>query len=208
MILSRRTLLGTALGGSALLLVAGPGRAQQDAEAEAFQRALTHDPDQPVIGNQDGDVTLVEFYDYQCPYCRQGHSAILNLVRRDGNIRLVMKDWPIFGETSLHGVKLGLGAANLGQYEAAHEAMMALEGRRIEAGAMEHTLRGAGIDPDAALDAFGQDEARWMELVARNEAQAMAIGLRGTPAYVIGWNLMAGAYDIEIIRAVIARERG
>lgn len=115
--LTRRTLVGSALGGG-LPLVAGRGRAQE--EAEAFRHALTHDPDQPVIGNPQGDVTLVEFYDYQCPCCRQGHPAILDLMRGDGNIRLVMKDWPIFGETSVHGLKLGLGAAGLGRYEAAH----------------------------------------------------------------------------------------
>ncbi len=205
---SRRTLIGSALAGSGLLLIAGRGQAQQDAEAEAFQRDLTHDPDQPVIGNPEGDITLVEFYDYQCPYCRQGHPAILDLVRSDGNIRLVMKDWPIFGETSVHGLKLGLGAASLGQYEAAHEALMALEGRRISAEAMDAAARGAAVDPDAALAAFARDEARWMGLVARNEAQAAAIGLRGTPAYLVGWNLMAGAYEADIISEVIARVRG
>lgn len=206
MTLTRRTLIGSAIGGG-LLLAAGPSRAQ-DTDAEAFRRELTHDPDQPVIGNPEGNVTLVEFYDYQCPFCRRGHPALLDLVRTDGNIRLVMKDWPIFGETSFHGFKLGLGAASLGQYEAAHEALMRIEGRRIEAQAMDEAVRAAGVDPATALAAFVQDEARWTGLVTRNEAQAHAIGLRGTPAYLIGWTLMPGAYDIDIIREVIANERG
>ncbi|MFE3839024.1 DsbA family protein [Pseudogemmobacter sonorensis] len=206
MTLTRRTLIGSAIGGG-LLLAAGPIRAQ-DADAEAFRRELTHDPDQPVIGNPEGNVTLVEFYDYQCPFCRRGHPELLDMVRTDGNIRLVMKDWPIFGETSFHGLKLGLGAASLGQYEAAHEALMRIEGRRIEAQAMDEAVRAAGVDPATALAAFAQDEARWTGLVARNEAQARAIGLRGTPAYLVGWTLMAGAYDIAIIREAIMRERG
>lgn len=205
MTLTRRTLIGSAIG-SGLLLIAGPSRAQH-ADAEAFQRELTRDPDQPVIGNPEGDVTLVEFYDYQCPFCRRGHPALLDLVRTDGNIRLVMKDWPIFGETSVHGLKLGLGAASLGQYEAAHEALMRIEGRRIEAQAMDEAVRAAGVDPSTALTAFERDEARWTGLVSRNEAQARAIGLQGTPAYLVGWTLMAGAYDIDIIREVIGKER-
>lgn len=205
--LSRRAVISTTMGMAGLLLVANRARAQ-DAEAEAFQKDLTHDPDQPVIGNPDGDVTLVEFFDYQCPFCRQGHPAILDLVRSDGGIRLVMKDWPIFGAASAHGVRLGLGAANLGKYEVAHEALMALEGKRIAEEVMNEAVRDAGVDPDAAMTAFAQDELRWSGLIARNEAQAAAIGLQGTPAYLVGWNLMAGAYDVEIIREVIARERG
>ncbi len=204
--LTRRNLIGSAMG-TGLFLVAGPGRAQ-DAEAEAFRRELTHDPDQPLLGNPEGDVTLVEFYDYQCPFCRKGHLGLMDMVRADGNIRLVMKDWPIFGEASVHGLRLGLGAAGLGQYEAAHEALMQIEGRRVAPEVMDETVRAAGVDPAAALAGFAREEARWMGLVSRNEAQARAIGLQGTPAYLIGWTLMPGAYEIDVIRDVIAKERG
>lgn len=206
MSLSRRTLIGSAIG-SGMLLAMGPARAQ-DAEAEVFRREITHDPDQPLLGNPDGDVTLVEFYDYQCPFCRRGHPALLDMVQTDGNIRLVMKDWPIFGASSVHGLQLGLGAAGLGQYGIAHEALMRIGGRRIAAEQMDEAVRLAGVDPAAALAAYAQNEPRWSGLIARNDAQARAIGLQGTPAYLVGWTLLPGAYEIDILRDVIAKERG
>ena len=101
MILTRRNLIGTGAGG--LLLGAGAvslwpetGQAQQ-----LTIDAVFNDPDAPVQGNPDGDVTLVKYFDYQCPFCKRMHPMLKDVVAEDGNVRLVMKDWPIFGAASI-----------------------------------------------------------------------------------------------------------
>ncbi len=74
------------------------------------------DLDNPVLGNPDGDVTVVEFFDYQCLYCRANHTELIDVVAEDGNVRLVMKDWPIFGPASIRASQLALGAVHVGAY--------------------------------------------------------------------------------------------
>lgn len=169
---------------------------------------MTHDPDQPVLGNPDGDVTLVEFFDYQCPYCRSTHPQILDLVRRDGNLRLVMKDWPIFGAASVHAVRIGLGAVSQGLYAQVNEALMTQKGRRLDNTTIDATARGVGLDPVAALAAFEAEAPRWTGLIARNAQQAQMLGLVGTPSYVVGRDLFPGVVETRFLRRAIAYARG
>lgn len=202
MTLTRRRLI--VAGGAAIL--AGPGLARTQVPGPD-PRDLTHDPDQPVLGNPDGDVTLVEFYDYQCPYCRAAHPQLLDLVRRDGNLRLVMKDWPIFGEASVYAVRLGLGAVALGRYAALNEALMTLKGRRLDDRTIDATARQVGLDPVAAVQSFEAESGRWAGLIARNAAQAQMLGLFGTPSYVVGMDLFPGATEMTALRRAIAEAR-
>src|SRR5690554_5952850 len=87
---SRRTFLGS--GAALLALSATAGFAQPD---DMTPEAIFHDPDGPALGNPDADLTIVEFFDYQCPFCKKGHPELMDVVKSDGNIRIVMKDWPI-----------------------------------------------------------------------------------------------------------------
>ncbi|NPD15963.1 thioredoxin domain-containing protein [Xinfangfangia sp. D13-10-4-6] len=196
------------------LLLAHPSVAQAEGAADDMipgeaPRDITHDPDQPVLGNPDGDVTIVEYFDYQCPFCREGHPALLDLVRRDGNLRLVMKDFPIFGETSLRGVQLGLGSVSLGRYAQVNEALMAGKGRRVDAAGMDQAVRAAGVDPEAALAAFAREQDKWHGLISRNLAQADYFQLPGTPAYLVGLNLFPRVVTPdELTSAVAAIRRG
>ncbi len=190
-------------------MLAGSGFAARGGEMLPGEapRELTHDPDQPVLGNPDGDVTIVEYFDYQCPFCRESYPALLDYVASDGKIRLVMKDWPIFGEASVRGVQLGLGAVALGRYPEVSAALMAGKGRRVDALRMDEAVRAAGLDPEAAIASFEREREKWVSLIDRTMAEADFFGLPGTPAYVVGLNLFPRITEIDELREAVAAVR-
>lgn len=201
MTLTRRGLLGAGLGS----LIIGPALAQT---SPADMRKLTHDPDQPVLGNPDGNVTVIEFYDYGCPFCRESYPGLRDMVARDGNIRLVMKDWPIFGGPSITAMKIGLGSVEAGRYEAVHDAMMAIKGRGIEQDQIDQAVQAAGMEPDDALVAFSREEDRWMEMLMRIDDEAAMFNLAGTPAFLIGLNLFPGVASVSDMEQAVIEARG
>lgn len=203
--LTRRAVLAAGPGALCLLRTR-PLRAEEMVPGEGPPE-ITHDPDQPVLGNPEGDVTVVEFFDYQCPFCRAAHPALLDFIRRDGNLRLVMKDFPIFGEASVRGVQLGLGSVALGRYAEVNQALLAGEGRRMDAARMDAAVRSAGGDPEEALAGFDREYDRWTGLVRRNMEQADFLGLRGTPSYLVGLNLFPRVTEIAELQAAVAAVR-
>ena len=188
---TRRMMLGA---GGALILAGfvGGGMALRRRAAELADTDVLDDPDIPVLGNPQGDITIVEFFDYQCPFCKRGHEDLLALVAGDGNIRLMMRDWPVFGAPSVLAAQLVLGAASLGEYASAHGALMATEGR-LAAPQIRRALAGVGVDHIAAEDAFRRDRTRWDALLSRNAAHAARMGLQGTPVFAIGRAMPPGA---------------
>lgn len=209
MSITRRDILAVTAGagvagmaGGAILLTRGGGTET----AEMTIEDVLHDPDNPILGNPEGALTIVEYFDYQCPYCKMGHSMLTDAVAEDGNIRLVMKDWPIFGAASVLASQLVFGAASMGGYAQAHEALMATEARLTE-DQIRQVLRGGGIDTDAALAAYRADRGKWDGLLARNGRQAAELGLQGTPAFIIGARIYPGALDETRLRGAIAEAR-
>jgi len=195
--LTRRTALTgglLALGGTALWTATRPARAQEQPLRPTIDEVM-FDPANPVLGNPEGDVTIVEFFDYQCPYCKANHPVLNEMVEADGNVRLVMKDWPIFG------------AASLGSYLTANDALMATEGR-LDDTLIEETLTKAGLDVAALEAAYGENRDTWDGLLTRNGAQAAAFQLRGTPAFIIGTVIYPGAMDKAGLENAIAMARG
>lgn len=211
----RHVLAGTAglglagLAGGVVLLTrsrGGGNGASGTAAAEMTADDMLHDPDNPVLGNPAGTLTIVEYFDYQCPYCKLGHAMLTRVVGEDGDIRLVMKDWPIFGAPSVLASQLVLGAASMGDYAQAHKALMATEARLSE-DRIRQVLGDGGIDTGAALAAYRAERDKWDGLLARNSAQAAALGLRGTPAFIIGRTIHPGALDETRLRGAIAEAR-
>ncbi|MFD1912073.1 DsbA family protein [Halodurantibacterium flavum] len=209
MTLTRRSILGgaAAFGAGGLAVTALPllGSGGESRDSLGVEDVL-YDIDGPVQGNPEGDVTIVEYFDYQCPYCKMNHPMLLDLVARDGNLRLVMKDWPIFGAPSVQASQLALGAVELGDYEAAHNALMATEGRLSNA-LIEETLEAAGVDPAAAEEAYKANRDRWDRFMTRNSKQAAVFGLRGTPAFIIGTRIYAGALDGRALSTAVSQAR-
>lgn len=166
-----------------------------------------NDPEIPVLGNPDGDVTIVEFYDYQCPFCKRGHPDLVNVVESDGNIRLLMRDWPIFGEPSRYASNLTLSLRkDLARYEAAHGAIMATTGR-LASEQIDDLLLEAGFDPDELAAAYESDKLVIDAIISRNNGLAEGFGLGGTPTFVIGRKVYGGALDAQGLRQAVVEAR-
>jgi len=187
-------------------------QARQKAEEEARQRdalvahrgLLVDDPDDPVLGNAAGDVTVVEFFDYRCPYCKRVTPGLMAAVKADGNVRLVMKEFPILGPESVIAARAALAAQRQGRYQALHVALMELKGEMTEAAILALAER-AGLDVTRLqrdMKAEAIDQA-----LRRNYELAEALGIGGTPAFVIGDTLVPGAMSMDDLRALIAKAR-
>lgn len=147
---------------------------------------ILNDPEAPQAGNPKGDVTLVNFTDYNCPYCKKATPDLHRAVREDGGVRLVYKDWPILSEASVYGAQMALAARYQGQYQRVHMALMSIPGRRIAKERMLAAVEASGVDmPRLRADAAARS-AEILALLRRNMTQADSLGLQGTPTYLIG----------------------
>ncbi|MDE1904667.1 MAG: DsbA family protein [Alphaproteobacteria bacterium] len=165
---------------------------------------LLHDPNSVVAGNPNGDVTLVEFFDYRCPYCKAIEPSLEALIKEDGKLRVVYKEFPILGPTSVVASRAAIAARQQGKYTAFHDRMMALKGN-IDADAVMKVAEASGLDVtklkhDMAAASVGQ-------IIQRNYTLADALGIDATPALVIGDQLTMGAVDIDGLRQLIADAR-
>ena len=202
--LTRRTFAMGAAAGMVGGALAVAGFAQNGAGARSGPTVddVFHDPDQPVLGNPAGDLTIVEYFDYQCPFCKRYHPELVRAVERDGNIRLLMKDWPIFGGTSVRAAQLALGGLADGTYGRAHDALMATEGRLSDQ-QVDDTLQAAGLSLSRLRDGYQGDANRLDALLIRNAQQASAFGLSGTPAFIIGSVIYPGTLNAaDLDRAI------
>ena len=200
--LTRRTVLTVSLAAAtASVLGSRFSFAQQLTKAEVF-----FDRDAPVLGNPKGDVTIVEFFDYQCPYCKKAHPMVEKVVVEDGNVRLVLKDWPILGDASVFAAQAVLGAAQIGKYETAMEALMKTTGRLSQAD-IEKTLTGAGLSMTEIAAAINKHNGKIAGLLDRNYKQALAFNFAGTPSFVIGSAIFPGVLDEKGLKEAIAKAR-
>lgn len=205
--ISRRT-LAQIVAGAGLGYLVGPARADDGpTEADVSREAILFDPAAPIAGNPKGDLTIVVFFDYNCPYCKQSEPELTRLVKTDGKIRLVYKDWPILTPDSIKGAQWALAAKYQGRYDDAHLAMMAIPGPKIPAAHMREAIAKSGVDMDrldADLQAHGDDITK---LLRRNLAQADSLGLQGTPAYIVGEYRVTQALNYEGFKRVAADAR-
>jgi protein-disulfide isomerase len=181
----------------------------RDAEAQAAAQSdvlsnnrqiLENDPNAPVLGNPDGDVTVVEFFDYNCPYCRRAKPAIQELLAFDPNVRLVYREWPILGDGSVFAAKAALASRNQGKYEEFHWAMMGMTGRAEEASVLR-IAKEIGLDIEQ-LQA-DMESAEIEEHIQTSMRLTQSLGFSGTPSFVIGNNLVPGLVEsAELIRLV------
>lgn len=160
----------------------------------------------PVIGNPLGRVTIVEFFDYRCPYCRIMEPRLKSVLAGDKGVRLVLKQWPVFGGVSVLAARVALASEWQGKFQAVHEALLALPLPFDEA-AVRAPAQGAGVDL-ARLDA--DLTARSAELdaaLAANAAEARELKLAGTPGFVIGRQVVPGAVPRDGLDSLIAQAR-
>jgi protein-disulfide isomerase len=184
---------------------------QRVAEEEELRQAIARrseellaDPAAPVAGNPAGDVTLVEFFDYNCPYCRRVAPTVAGLVAADPDLRVVYKEFPILGPGSTFAARAALAAREQERYAPFHEAMMDAEGTLDERRVLE-IARAVGLDLARLRDDMGDPAIE--QAIARNLELAAALGITGTPSFVIGEQIIPGAVDRGTLEALIAEVR-
>lgn len=186
---------------------------QQDADAQnaaakvAIGRAgsaLARNPGDPVAGNPDGDVTLVEFYDLRCPYCRHMVPAMAELLAHDPKLRLVYKDIPVLGEASVLGARAVLAAQRQGGYLKLQEALMSGSGQITEA-SIEQAATRLGLDWLRLRRDMDAPEVK--ERIETNLTLARNLGIDGTPSFVVGSHLLPGAVPLDALQSAVAAAR-
>ena len=201
---TRRVILTGAILSPLLNVAGGTLHAQ---EQDVLTRdSVLRDPANPVLGNLEGDVSLVEYYDYQCPHCKTVAVEIDKLAREDGKIRLVFKDWPIFGELSRQAATLVLAAQFQNKYAQAHRAVISMT-EKLTSERLSARLRDADIDVDRAQSDLAKHRAAIDALLSRNNAQAEAFGFRGTPSFIIGTFRVPGVPTGAQFRQIVADVR-
>ena len=178
-----------------------------DKAAQALKdhwRELLNDPDSPVAGNPQGDVTVVEFFDYRCPYCKQVEPALEALLGDDRKLRFVYKEFPVLGPASTTASRVALAARKQGKYDAFHREMMALKGQ-IDEAAIFKVAGSVGLDIDRLKRDMAAPEIGRM--LKDNTSLAEALQIRGTPGFVIGDEIVPGAVDLVTLKEMIADVR-
>jgi len=207
---SRREALGL-LGASAVMLGVGaspgPALADDDEEENVLTEALVlRDPEIPVAGNPKGDISIVEYFDYQCPYCRKLEPELRQVVQDDGKVRLIWKDWPILGPISVVASRMALASKYQDKYVQAHEALIGVNSKLTEPRIRE-LLAGAGIDVDRATRDLATNARTIDAILARNNDQATAFGFKGTPSFIVGKFRVPGILTMAEFDQVIADAR-
>lgn len=169
--------------------------------------ALFDDGYSRVMGNPDGDVTIVEFVDYRCGYCRKAYDAVSELLENDKNIRLIVKEYPILGEGSLASARFAVSAQHLmgnEAYDKLHEALITLRGA-ASVDNLIATADGLGLDGQAIADGMNADKVD--EILGENHALARRLKITGTPAFVMGEQLARGYMPLEQMQAFVEEIR-
>lgn len=181
-------------------------QARQAAAVTRAERQLDHGVDDPVAGDASGAVTLVEFYDLRCPYCRRMLPVVGELLRRDPHLRLVYKDIPILGPASVLGARAELAAQRQGGYGRLHDAIMAPAAPAVTLESLQVEAVAVGLDwPRLQRDMADPAIA---ERLQANVTLAHQLGIDGTPAYVVGGHLLPGAVGLSELQAAVAASRG
>ena len=184
-----------------------PEAMQRLQEREAGKSVAANRPaiEQPFgsasIGNPKGDVTLVEYYDYNCGYCRASLPAIKQLAASDPKLRIVFRELPILAPSSREAARVSLLAAQQGKFAAFHDALYA--GGRVSADSIAAAARDAGVDTTR----LAAETARLDAEIARNIETAARLGMSGTPSWVVGDRVLSGALPVEELEKAIAAAR-
>jgi len=179
--------------------------------ADKFDKALAgnrqqiyNDPGSFVAGNRVGDITIVEFFDYQCGYCKRAFGPLMQALESDSRIRLVLKEFPILGPTSITASRAVMAAGRQGKYFEMHKALYESKGSLSD----EKVI---GIARDLGLDikklAADMKSPEIGKIIDRNYALADALGIEGTPAFIIGDKLYPGALDSERLEGILEEQR-
>ncbi len=172
----------------------------------AGHKEMLLNPGTPLAGAHAADVTIVEYFDYNCPYCKKMVPVLQGVLAKDPKVAVLYKDWPILGDVSVYAATEALAAGYQGKYLAANDAL--ISGPRLASkDQVDDVLKGAGVD----MAVLGKDRTKHAkdiaDLLARNEDEANALDLKGTPGIVVGRQLLPGITDLANLEQLVAKSR-
>ena len=168
------------------------------------QAELLNDPNSPVSGNLDGDVTVVEFFDYRCGYCKRVAGAVTQLQKDDPNVRVVYKDYPILGEASVLAARAALASKAQGKHLAFHEALLASE-EELTQETIFVLATAVGLDTEKLHR--DMESPSIQTTIERNRALARELDINGTPGFIVGTELVPGALELQDLQNLVGRVR-
>jgi protein-disulfide isomerase len=193
-----------ALGTLSALICSGAIAATASVIPLKQQNLILKDPGTAVLGDKDPKVTVVEYFDYNCPYCRKLAPSIHALVESDHRVAVVFKEWPIFGGISVYAARCALASQWQGKYLAAHDALISAP-RLSQETEVDETLRKAGINISELKKALAENSAKIDAILARNNSEAHSLGMRGTPGLLIGRDVSIDVADLAALQTAVAK---
>lgn len=172
-----------------------------------YNEALNADGYSWVGGNPEGDITVIEFMDYRCGYCRKAYTEVEELVKADGNIRFILKEYPILGEDSMASARFAIAVQQLhgaDAYKKAHDALITLRGSP-DAETLGRLATDLGHEPQAVLDRMNSDEVT--AVIAQNQDLGQKMSITGTPTFIIDQTLLRGYVPLDGMQQIVADER-
>lgn len=169
--------------------------------------ALTNDGYSWVGGNPEGDITVVEFMDYHCSFCKRAHPEVAELLAQDGNIRLIMKEYPILGDGSVLASRFAIATKRVAgddAYRDVNNALMTLRGEFTDA-SLRALASDQGLDADAIM--AGMDDPEVKRIIAQNRALGQRMNINGTPTFVIGGQMVRGYVPLDGMQQIVAALR-
>ena len=174
---------------------------------EVNAEEIFNDPDSWVGGNPEGDITIVEFLDYRCGYCKRAHPEVQELIESDGNIRFIVKEFPILGDQSVLGSRFAvavLRTAGDEAYEAVHDALMTMRGQ-INMASLRSLAEEQGLDAEALFAAMQDPETN--RIIEENRSLAQRLQINGTPSFVFETEMVRGYAPLDAMREIVAELR-
>ena len=177
----------------------------RESAMQANADAIFRSPHDYVAGNPKGDVTLVEFFDYNCGWCKKGLPEVVNLIEQDKNLRVVLKEFPIFGGDSDYAAKAAIAAKKQGKYWELHTGLLEHEGK-VTKDVVDDVAAAKGID--MARLKKDMDDPEVAKVIAGNQALAQSLAINGTPAFIIDTHVTPGYLPAPELMAAIEAVRG
>lgn len=170
----------------------------------ALREQITNDPASPVAGNPEGDVTVVEFFDYRCGYCKSSMETVRKIIEEDPNVRFVFKEFPILSKESGQAARAALAAERQGKYFEYHSALMNSRGSFSDAQIMQIAAE-VGLDTDKLAKDMADPAIE--AALQKNAELARELDINGTPSFIVGNEMYPGALDLDSLRLLIAEIR-
>jgi protein-disulfide isomerase len=177
---------------------------QRSAALQASAKELFHSPHDHVAGNPDGDVTIVEFFDYNCGWCKKSFAEVVNLIEQDKNLRVVLKEFPIFGGDSDYAAMAAIAARKQGKYWELHSALFSHEGK-VTAEAVDELAKQVGLDVDKLKADMKLPEVA--QIISDNHALAQSLAISGTPAFIVDDKVSPGYLPADGLASLAAEVR-